>query len=126
MEKKEVATREAHPDTLNEIWGYVKIGWQWVFKLRSVLLAVPVILTAISLAMDNAARLPVYVGINLQPNGEYAMMIERSVAIVVPLLITIGSLLMMFLSRKVLYPWLVSVFSLLIPVMLWLTNIFPG
>ena len=126
MEKKMITIREDRLETLKKIWGYTKIGWQWIYKLRSVILAIPVILTAISLAMDNAARLPIFVGINLQANGEYAIMIERNVAIIVPLLITVGSLLMMFLSRKVLYPWLVSVFSLVIPLLLWLTNIFPG
>jgi hypothetical protein len=126
MEKKMITIREDRLETLKKIWGYAKIGWQWIYKLRSVILAIPVILTAISLAMDNAAQLPVFVGINLKANGEYAIMIERNVAIIVPLLIPVGSLLMMFLSRKVLYPWLVSVFSLVIPLLLWLTNIFPG
>jgi hypothetical protein len=32
----------------------------------------------------------------------------------------------MFLSKKVLYPWLISVFSLALPLVLWLTNIFPN
>ncbi len=126
MEKKRITIREDRVEELKKIWGYIKVGCQWIYKLRSVVLAIPVIIAAISLAVDNASRLPVFVGINLQANGEYAMMIERNVAIIVPLLITVGSLLMMFLSRKVLYPWLVSVFSLVIPLLLWLTNIFPG
>ena len=126
METKKIAIPEEYKLMLKKIWAYVKIGCQWIYKLRSVVLAIPVVIAAISLAIDNAARLPVFVGINLQANGEYAMMIERNVAVMVPLLITVGSLLMMFLSRKVLYPWLVSVFSLVIPILLWITNIFPG
>ncbi|MBE6982879.1 MAG: hypothetical protein E7435_01125 [Ruminococcaceae bacterium] len=126
MKKIKNPIPEEYLDILKKIWSYVKIGGQWIYKLRSVVLAIPVVIAAISLAIDNAARLPVFVGINLQANGEYAMMIERNVAVMVPLLITVGSLLMMFLSRKVLYPWLVSVFSLVIPVLLWITNIFPG
>lgn len=126
MEKKKIAIPEEYMEVLKKIWSYAKIAGQWIYKLRSVILAIPVVVAAISLAMDNAARLPVFVGINLQANGEYAMMIERNVAVIVPLLITVGSLLMMFLSRKVLYPWLISVFTLVIPLLLWLTNIFPG
>ena len=126
MKKIKIPIPEKYLDILEKIWRYVKIGCQWIYKLRSVVLAIPVVIAAISLAIDNAARLPVFVGINLQANGEYAMMIERNVAVMVPLLITIGSLLMMFLSRKVLYPWLVSVFSLVVPILLWITNIFPG
>ena len=126
MKKIKIPIPEAYLDTLQKIWSYVKICGQWIYKLRSVILAIPVVIAAISLAIDNAARLPMFVGINLQANGEYAMMIERNVAVMVPLLITVGSLLMMFLSRKVLYPWLVSVFSLVVPILLWITNIFPG
>ena len=126
MKKIKIPISEAYLDILQKIWSYVKIVGQWIYKLRSVILAIPVVIAAISLAIDNAARLPVFVGINLQANGEYAMMIERNVAVMVPLLITVGSLLMMFLSRKVLYPWLVSVFSLVVPILLWITNIFPG
>ncbi len=126
MKKIKIPIPEAYLDILQKIWSYVKICGQWIYKLRSVILAIPVVIAAISLAIDNAARLPVFVGINLQANGEYAMMIERNVAVMVPLLITVGSLLMMFLSRKVLYPWLVSVFSLVVPILLWITNIFPG
>ena len=126
MKKIKIPIPEAYLDPLQKIWSYVKIVGQWIYKLRSVILAIPVVIAAISLAIDNAARLPVFVGINLQANGEYAMMIERNVAVMVPLLITVGSLLMMFLSRKVLYPWLVSVFSLVVPILLWITNIFPG
>ena len=126
MKKINIPIPKEYLDILKKIWHYVKIGGQWVYKLRSVILSIPVIIAAISLAIDNAARLPVFVGINMQANGEYAMMIERNVAVMVPLLITIGSLLMMFLSRKVLYPWLISVFSLVVPILLWITNIFPG
>ena len=126
MEKIKEIIPEEVLETLTKIWGITKVVCQWIYKLRSVVLSVPVVIAAIVLAIQNAGRLPVFVGINLQANGEYAMMIERNVAIFVPLLVTIGSLLMMFLSRKVLYPWLVSVFSLVIPILLWITNIFPG
>ena len=126
MSKKKIPIPEEYMQVLRKIWSYAKSAGQWIYKLRSVILSIPVVIAAISLAIDNAARLPVFVGINLQANGEYAMMIERNVAVIVPLLITIGSLLMMFLSRKVLYPWLVSVFTLVIPLLLWITNIFPG
>ena len=126
MEKKKVAEKKAKPEWLIKVIEFFPEAWQWIYKLRSVLLAVPVVAAAIKLAFQNMARLPEFVGINLQANGEYAMMIERNVAVMVPLLITIGSLLMMFLSRKVLYPWLISVFSLVVTILLWITNIFPG
>ncbi len=97
----------------------------WIYKLRSVLLAIPVVAAAFMLAKENMDKLPEFVGINMQTTGEFAMMIERDVAVFAPLIVTAGCLLMMFISRKVLYPWLISVFSLIIPLLLWFTNVFP-
>ena len=104
----------------------VRVIGQWIYKLRSVILAVPIVIASIVLAVQNMNRLPPYVGINMQPSGEYAMVLERSVAVMLPLLVTAGCLLMVFLSKKVLYPWLISVFSLVLPLLLWITNVFPG
>ena len=126
MDKIKIAISEERMEQLKKIYEILQVVGQWAYKLRSVILAIPVVITAIVLAVRNAGRLPVYVGINMQASGEYAMMIERSVAIFVPLLITAVCLLMMFLSKKVLYPWLVSLFSLLLPILLWITNTFPG
>ena len=98
----------------------------WIYKLRSVLLAIPVVAAAFLLAKENMEKLPEFVGINMQTTGEFAMMIERDVAVFAPLLVTAACLLMMFISRKVLYPWLISIFSLIIPLLLWFTNIFPA
>ncbi len=97
----------------------------WIYRLRSVLLAIPVVVAAFILAKENMEKLPEFVGINMQTTGEFAMMIERDVAVFLPLIVTAACLLMMFISRKVLYPWLISIFSLLIPLLLWFTNVFP-
>jgi hypothetical protein len=42
----------------------------------------------------------------------------------VPLAITGGCLLMMVFSRKVIYPWLISVFSLVLPLLVLALNFF--
>lgn len=126
MEKRKNAISEEKMEQLKKIGAVLRVIGQWIYKLRSVILAIPVVVAAVKLALQNLHRLPPYVGINMQASGEYAMMIERNVAVFVPLLVTAGCLLMMFISRKVLYPWLVSVFSLLLPLLLWVTNVFPG
>lgn len=126
MDKKKVAQKQAMPEWMEKTGDFLREGWQWVYKLRSILLALPVVAVAIKLAFQNMGRLPEFVGINMQTTGEYAMMIERNVAVFAPLLITAVCLLTMFLSKKVLFPWLVSVFSLVLPLLLWITNIFPG
>lgn len=104
----------------------LKAGWKWAYKLRSVILAIPVAAGAVILAIHNQARLPATVGVNIQASGEYAQMVSKSVAVLGPLAVTAVCLLMVFCSRKVLYPWLISVFSLLLPLLIYITNVFPG
>ena len=98
----------------------------WAYKLRSVILAIPVIIGAIWLAVHNSANLPEIVGLDLQANGEYAILIDRSIAVAGPLAVTAVCLLMMFISRRVVYPWLISIFSLALPLLIYITNVFPA
>lgn len=100
--------------------------WKWVYRLRSVILAIPVAAGAVILAIHNQAKLPAEVGINIQASGEYAEMVSKGVAVLGPLAVTAVCLLMVFCSRKVLYPWLISLFSLVLPILIYITNIFPG
>ncbi|MBR4864530.1 MAG: hypothetical protein IKU07_08130 [Oscillospiraceae bacterium] len=100
--------------------------WTWVFRLRSVGLAIPVAVAAVGLAVYNEATLPALVGIDLQANGEYAQMIAREIAVLGPLALTALCLLFMFCSRRVVYPWLISIFSLVLPILILITNIFPA
>ena len=104
----------------------LKTIWTWVYRLRSVILAIPVAIGAIVLALYNQTNLPETVGINIQATGEYAQTVSRSVAVLGPLAVTAVCLLMVFISRKVLYPWLTSLFSLVLPLLILITNIFPG
>lgn len=97
-----------------------------VYKLRKVFMAVPVVYYAIRLARYNAANLPSVVGINLQANGAFAQTLTRQMAVMGPLGITAACLVLMFLSRKSIYPWAVSIFSLAIPILLLLSNRYPA
>lgn len=97
-----------------------------LYKLRKVFLALPVVYYAIKLARYNAANLPSVVGIDLQASGAFAQTISRQLAVMGPLGITAACLLLMFLSRKAMYPWAVSVFSLALPVLLLLSNRYPA
>lgn len=98
----------------------------YVFKLRKIFLTIPVVYAALRVAKECWNRLPEVVGINLQASGEYAYMISRSVAIRSSLGITAACLVLMFCSRRTLYPWLISIFTLIIPIILVLTNTYPG
>ena len=106
-------------------FGYVmkEIG-RWIYKLRSVILAIPVVIVAIKLARYNMEQLPEEVGFHLMSSGEFAMYLSRSTAVLAPLAVTAFCLLMMFCSRRVLYPWLVSIFSLVLPIIFLVTNLY--
>ena len=111
---------------LQKIWDVVRILCLALFRLRSVFLAIPVIILALKLAAYNSEHLPLLVGLNLQSNGEFAQTISRQTAVTFPLFLTGGCLVLTFLSKKTLYPWLISIFSLVIPVLIWFTNMYPA
>jgi len=103
----------------------VKSIWGWVYRLRSILLAIPVLVASVVLAVVNMSKLPEIVGLNMQSNGEYATAITRGVAVMGPFALTAICLLLMFCSKKVLYPWLISIFSLALPLLFLFTSTFP-
>lgn len=98
----------------------------WLYHLRKVFLAIPVVYYALKLAAYNTAHLPETVGFNLQADGSFAMELARSAAVMGPLVLTCGCLVMMFLSRKSLYAWAISVFTLALPVLLLVSNVYPA
>jgi len=98
----------------------------WLYRLRSVLLAIPVVVAALHLAKKCMNALPDRVGLLILENGSYQWMVNRNTAVMVPLAVTGVCLLMMFCSRKVVYPWLISIFSLVLPIVIYITNVFPA
>lgn len=100
--------------------------WKVIYHLRKVVLAVPVVFCALRLAFYNLEHLPQQVGLNLLTNGEFAQMISKEMAVYGPLAVTGGCLVLMFLSRKSIYPWIISLFSLVLPVLLLVTNLYPA
>lgn len=97
-----------------------------IFKLRKIFMAIPVVYLAIQIAQKNMERLPEAVGLNLQSTGEYAVMVTREYAVYGPLGVTAFCLLLMFFSRKTLYPWVISIFTLVLPYLIYFTNIYHG
>lgn len=108
-----------------QVWHVFDEIGKWIYRLRSILLAIPVIVAAIVLASYNIVNLPEYVGLNLRADGEYATIITRGMAVLSPLALTSVCLLMMFCSKKILYPWLISLFSLILPLIFLFTSTFP-
>lgn len=110
----------------NKVWEVIRVLFLAVYRLRAIFLAIPVLFVALRLAAYNSEHLPLLVGLDLQSNGEFAKVISRQAAVTMPLLLTGGCLALTVFSRKTLYPWLISVFSLVIPVLLWFTNMYPA
>ena len=132
MDKNKRAKFEV-PVWMEKTWEVIKvighilavIG-KWIYRLRGFFMAIPVALAALYLASRNMTQLPEEVGINLLATGEYEFLISRSLAVMAPLVVTGVCILMMWLSRKTIYPWIISIFSLVLPLLIWVTNVFPA
>lgn len=98
---------------------------KWLFRLRKIVLSVPVVYYALQLAAMNGTSLPEQVGINLQANGEFAFTVSRGFAVMGPLALTFACLLLMFCSRKAMYAWAISLFTLTLPLILLFSNLYP-
>ena len=111
---------------IQKINHYINLIGTLLFRLRKLVLAAPVVYYALKLAAYNMEHLPEEVGINLQSSGMFAMTIARSMAVMGPLGLTIACLLLMFCSRKALYPWAISIFTLALPLLLLFSNLYPA
>ena len=101
-------------------------AWNYLKKFQKIFLAVPVGTMAVILALNNLVKLPAVVGLNLQTSGEFEIQIAREIAALGPMAITALCLLLMFCSKRTLTPWLVSVISLILPLLILVTNTFPA
>lgn len=95
---------------------------KWIWRLRGLFMAIPVVILAWKLAAYCNVNLPENVGVNLLSTGEFQQYISRQSAVMVPFYITLGCLGLMCCSRKPLALWVVSIFSMAIPLLLLLTN----
>lgn len=111
---------------LKKIGFVLKLTAKWCYQLRNLLLSIPVLVCAIVLAIRNSRLLPKVVGIGIRATGEYQFLFNRSAAVLLPLVVTCVCIVMIFCSKKVLYPWLISVFSLSLPLIIWISNMFPA
>jgi len=120
------STWETVKQVMNTINKVIDIVLTVLFRLRKVFLSIPVVYYAIKLAKYNMENLPTIVGVDLQANGAFAHTISREMAVMGPLGVTAVCLLLMFLSRKALPAWAVSVFSLAIPLLVLISNRYPA
>ena len=100
--------------------------FSWIFRLRKIFMALPVLYAAAELARRNLEELPEMVGFDIQATGEFAQMISRETAVYGPLGLTCVCIILMLLSRRTVYPWLISIFSLVLPYLIYFTNFYHG
>lgn len=97
-----------------------------LYHLRKIVMAIPVIFYALRIAVYNGKHLPVEVGLFLQNNGNFLRMIDRGTAVFIPLVVTFACLGLMMFSRKAMYAWAISIFSLALPILLLVSNVYPA
>lgn len=116
--------------------GFSTLG-SYLYKLRSIILAAPVAAAAVILAVINMNQLPqtleiTTVSIDTKADGALfgflAMTqesITRELAVFGPLIVTIACLLLMMFSKRTLYPFIISLFTLCLPLVLQLFCNYP-
>ena len=93
-----------------------------LWRLRGLILGLPVLGVAVKLAIQNMGRLPETVGLDIQATGEFGWMISRNCAVFAPLGLTAFCLILAAGARKPLVPLVISVFTLILPIFIWMTN----
>lgn len=126
LQEKTQPFREAVAKGFGNTWKAMRIIWAYLYRMRAVLMAVPVGIVAVYLAMTNLAKLPQSVGIWLQTDGSFYMLVPRELAVFAPLAVTALCVLLMLISKKTVYPWLISVFTLVLPLLIYFSNAFPA
>ena len=122
----QMSKAQQYRTTIAKINSLISFVGSVLFRLRKIVMAVPVVYWALKLASYNRENLPELVGINLQSSGAFAQAISRDVAVMGPLGLTVACLLLMFCSRKALYPWAVSIFTLALPLLILISNLYPA
>ncbi len=107
---------------------------RYMYKLRAIILCAPVAAVAVVLASINTRLLPEAVSF-LMPGIEIGaedalfgflvfdqIQVDKGGAIISCLILTLICLGLTLLSKRTLYPWLISVFTLVMPLFLRVTN----
>lgn len=111
--------------------------WKYIYMFRGILLSAPVAAAAVLIASWGQKNLPEMVEIThllVDKEAEGAIFglfvmtteqISRDVAIMAPLAMTAVCLICTILSKRTLYPWLISLLTLCLPFVMYLLNTYP-
>lgn len=139
-------SKRTFPQTMKLVWekiadvfcgiGHVfRILWTLIVRLRKIILAAPVIVMSMHLAKECSKVLAgpfrFYI-MDLLASFKHSDLIVRQVevsremAIIGPMAVTGTCLVLMFLSRRTLYPWIISIFTLVIPLYVLFAGYLPA
>lgn len=115
---------------------FYKIG-HYLYLMRSLILGAPVAAAAVILADRNMSELPKMVEVTkmaINTKSQDALFgflelttatISRDLAVYAPLMLTAVCILMMIFSKRMLYPFLIALFTLCLPLALYFFSVFP-
>lgn len=120
-----------------EIGRFFALLWKYIFMFRGILISAPVIVLGalmIVWARDNLPEMVEITHLVLDPEAENAIFgsfvmvtesISRDLAIGVPMALSGVCLACTILSKRTLYPWLMALLSMAMPVVIYLLNTHP-
>ena len=144
---------QSNGNTKRTFWQIVKLVWEkiedvfcgighvfliigsLIVRLRKIILAAPVIVASLHLAKECSKaltgpfRFHILDIINSFKESDMIIRqveISREMAIVGPMAVTGTCLVLMFLSRRTIYPWLISIFTLVIPLYVLFAGFLPA
>ena len=124
--QKTAPARKETAKVLRKIWKVVSTVWSYIYRLRGLLMTAPVIICAVVLACMNYTNLPETVGINFMASGDFSYSMDRLPAVLLPFGLTAVCVVLTVCSKKIVFPWLISVFSLVLPLVIYLINVYPA
>lgn len=128
---------EATKNVIGSIGHVFALLWKYIYMFRGILISAPVAAAAVLVASWGQKNLPEMVDIThvvVDKEAEGALLglfvmtseqISRDVAVGAPLFLTALCLVFTILSKRTLYPWLISVFTLCLPIVMYFLNTYP-
>ena len=111
--------------------------WKYVFWFRSIVLGAPMAAAAIIVAVQSARRLPEtvnYIKLTVDTQAANALFglfvmtqetITRNQAVVIPMALTALCIVLMIFSKRMLYPFMIGLLTLVLPYIIYFFTIFP-
>lgn len=128
---------EATKNVFGSIGHVFALLWKYIYMFRGILISAPVAAAAVLVASWGQKNLPEMVDIThvvVDKEAEGALLglfvmtseqISRDVAVGAPLFLTALCLVFTILSKRTLYPWLISIFTLCLPIVMYFLNTYP-